>query len=815
VDNSELEVLTNQAIHDRYAVDGVVVNREMRIMLFRGHTGSYLDPAPGNPSFNLLRMVREELAFKLESMVSRAIEQNVPIRASGIRIERSGDSREIEIEVVPLRSQRYSESYYFVLFTDVSQPVQRGLQSEESAAGHETDVDQRTVRLQRELARARAHLRRMAEEHEGNVEELRATNEEVRSTNEELQSTNEELATAKEELQSANEELTTINEELQTKNADLGSLNNDLKNLFVAVNLPIVIVDNEYRLRRFTPAAENFLNLLSSDIGRVVTNLRGTLEIPNLKELLRRAIEELNVSVFEIEAANNRWSSVTIRPYRTTDHRIDGAVIAFNDIDSLKRSLDEAQDARDYAEGIVETIWEPLIVLDKELRVQRAAPRFYQTFQVTPEDTEGRLLFDVGSRQWDIPQLRSQLEEVVARNSSFQNFEVQRMFPNIGYRSMRLNARRIRQKRANMETVLLAIEDVTERQEAAEIRYRRLFETAKDGILVLNADDGQILDVNPFFVDLCKCTRDELMGKQIWETGLFDLTPEMRDLLSESQQRETVRYDGIRLNARDGKRIETEMICNRYAVAGERIIQCNIRDITDRSRAEADLRRSNEDLQQFAYAASHDLQEPLRMVGSYAQLLEKKYESLVDQEGRDFLQYITTGVERMSHLIKDLLVYSQTSTRDTRPEAVNAETVLAWTVMNLQMAISDSNAIITNDPLPTVSIDQMHFIQVFQNLIGNSLKYRKPNEIPRIHISAEHQGTEWVFTFRDNGLGFDTRYSKHIFGVFKRLHGRQYPGTGIGLSICKKIIERHGGRMWVESSPGDGATFYFTVPEVK
>jgi two-component system CheB/CheR fusion protein len=497
-------------------------------------------------------MVREELAFKLESMVSRAIEQNIPIRASGIRIERSGDSREIEIEVVPLRSQRYSESYYFVLFTDVSQPVQRGLQSEESAAGHETDVDQRTVRLQRELARARAHLRRMAEEHEGNVEELRATNEEVRSTNEELQSTNEELATAKEELQSANEELTTINEELQTKNADLGSLNNDLKNLFIAVNLPIVIVDNEYRLRRFTPAAENFLNLLSSDIGRVVTNLRGTLEIPNLKELLRKAIEELNVTVFEIEAANNRWYSVTIRPYRTTDHRIDGAVIAFSDIDSLKRSLDEAQDARDYAEGIVETIWEPLLVLDNQLRVQRAAPRFYQTFQVTQEETEGRLLFDLGSRQWDIPQLRSQLEEVVAHNSSFQNFEVKRNFPQIGYRTMRLNARRIRQKRTNMETILLAIEDVTERQEAAEIRYRRLFETAKDGILVLNADDGQILDVNPCFVELCKCSRDEVIGKQIWETGLFDLTPELRDLLSESQQRETVRYDGIRLNARDG-----------------------------------------------------------------------------------------------------------------------------------------------------------------------------------------------------------------------------------------------------------------------
>ncbi|MGH9583612.1 MAG: ATP-binding protein, partial [Bryobacteraceae bacterium] len=619
-----------------------------------------------------------------------------------------------------------------------------------------------------------------------------------------------------EELQSVNEELTTINEELQNKNADLGSVNDDLRNLFSAANLPIVMVGNDLRIRRFTPAAESLLNMISADIGRLVTDLRGAIEVPHLMDMLRQAIDNLAVTQEEIQAANQRWYSVFCRPYRTTDNRIDGAVITFVDIDSLKRSLEDAQRAREYAEAIIDTIWEPLIILDKDLRVQRAAPGFYRTFQVLPAETQGVVFYDLGNGQWNIPRLRFLLENILPRNASFQNFEVEHSFPQIGQRKMLLNARRIRQDRDGGELILLAIDDVTERQQAAEIRYRRLFETAADGIMVLEARSLEIVDVNPHFLELCICPRADVIGKKLWETGLFEVAEQLREFMAELRGKEVVRLEDVPLLARDGKRLEAEIVATRYVVAGgEQVIQCNVRDITVRKRAEDDLRRSNEDLQQFAYAASHDLQEPLRTVRSYAQLVARRYESALDEDGRKFLGYLQSGAERMSDLIRDLLAYSQVNILDTRPERVNAETVLAATVMNLQMAIAESDAIVTNDSLPTVRIDGLQFLQLFQNLVGNALKYRKPDEPPHIHVSAERDRVEWVFSVRDNGIGFDPGSVEKVFGVFKRLHGREYPGTGIGLSICKKIVERNGGRIWAKSSPGEGSAFYFTIPDVK
>jgi two-component system CheB/CheR fusion protein len=818
---ADLETLVNQAIRDKYAVGGVVIKHDMQIVAFQGHTAFYLDPAPGTASLNLVRIVREELAFKVQALVFSAIDQNSPVRESGIRVGEGKDSRLVNLEVIPIGSQQSAAGpHLLVLFEEVPDGGAPPSLADSPAAVPQQSidfkaVDERIEALERELTEARAHLRSMAEEHEANVEELRASNEEVRSTNEELQSTNEELGTTKEELQSVNEELTTINEELRTKNADLGSTNDDLKNLFTAANLPIIMVSNDLRIRRFTPAAESLLHVIPADIGRLVTDLRGTLEVPRLLDMLHKAIDDLAVTNVEIQAANQRWYSVFCRPYRTTDNHIEGAVITFVDINSLKLSLADAEHAREYAEAIVDTIWEPLIILDKDLRVYRAAPGFYRTFQVSVEETEGALIYELGNGQWNVPRLRLLLENVLPRNSSFQNFQVEQSFPHIGRRNMQLNARRIRRDRDGGDLILLAIEDVTERQQAAEIRYRRLFETAADGIVVLEAPRLEILDVNPHFLELCMCSRSDVVGKKLWDAGLFEVTERLRQIIVELQTKEVVRFDDIQLVARDGKHLDTEMVAARYSVAGEEVIQCNVRDITERKQAENDLRRSNEDLQQFAYAASHDLQEPLRTVRSLAGLIVSKYEPVLGEEGRKSLAYLQAGAERMSDLIKDLLAYSQVNMLDVRPELVNAETVLATTVMNLQMAIAESGAIVTNDHLPTVRIDQMQFIQLLQNLIGNALKYRNPDEPPHIHISAHHQRPNWVFSVRDNGIGFDSRQADKVFGVFKRLHGKEYPGTGIGLSICKKIVERNGGRIWAKSSPGSGSTFYFTIPDSK
>jgi PAS domain S-box-containing protein len=242
-------------------------------------------------------------------------------------------------------------------------------------------------------------------------------------------------------------------------------------------------------------------------------------------------------------------------------------------------------------------------------------------------------------------------------------------------------------------------------------------------------------------------------------------------------------------------------------------------DITARKLAEdellrlnEDLLRSNKELEQFAYVASHDLQEPLRMVSSFTQLLASRYQGRLDQDADDFIHYAVDGATRMQQLIQDLLTYSRITTRGNPFLSLDLHEALGEAVANLHTAIVESTAVVTNGELPTVNADRTQLVQVFQNLVGNALKFRKPGEPPRVHISAERVGHEWIISVQDNGIGIDPQYFKRLFVIFQRLHGKQeYPGTGIGLALCQRIVARHGGRIWVESAPGEGATFRFTM----
>ncbi len=225
------------------------------------------------------------------------------------------------------------------------------------------------------------------------------------------------------------------------------------------------------------------------------------------------------------------------------------------------------------------------------------------------------------------------------------------------------------------------------------------------------------------------------------------------------------------------------------------------------------LRQSNDDLNQFAYAASHDLQEPLRMVALYTQMLQRKYEKyLDDEEAARYISFILNGTQRMEMLLKDLLAYSQAgSPGEELPCSVNCETVIQRVLLNLQAAIEQNQASVTWEALPVIEAHEIRMIQLFQNLVGNGIKYRR-RETPRIRVSAEQLRDEWLFAVEDNGIGIRPEYAQQIFGIFKRLHGQTYPGTGIGLAICQRIVERYGGRIWAESTPGQGSRFCFTLP---
>ncbi len=239
-------------------------------------------------------------------------------------------------------------------------------------------------------------------------------------------------------------------------------------------------------------------------------------------------------------------------------------------------------------------------------------------------------------------------------------------------------------------------------------------------------------------------------------------------------------------------------------------------EIAERRRIEQELRRANLDLEQFSHAASHELQEPLRTVTSYVALLMRKLPTPLDPELEPVVRHVVDATRRMSALIKDLLAYAQLGVDSYLAQTpVSAADALNEARYNLEMKIAETHAVITSDMLPPIHADFSQLIRLLQNLIGNSLKYRKPGVAPEIHIGAESRGNEWVFSVRDNGIGINPRYTDQIFGVFKRLHGAEYPGNGIGLAICKRIVERHHGAIWATSQEGEGATFSFTIPKDK
>jgi PAS domain S-box-containing protein len=318
--------------------------------------------------------------------------------------------------------------------------------------------------------------------------------------------------------------------------------------------------------------------------------------------------------------------------------------------------------------------------------------------------------------------------------------------------------------------------------------------------------------------------RDELVGQKVKniipegfaERLIADGTRSAAEALA--QQIGT----GIELNGRrrDGTEFPIEIMLSPLESAEGVLVTAAIRNITERKKSEehlvktvGELKRSNEELQQFAYVSSHDLQEPLRMVASYTQLLAKRYKGRLDSDADEFIAFAVDGCNRMQGLIQDLLAYSRAGTNGKVFCEVSAEDALQQALTNLRITIEQSGAFVSHDSLPVIKTDETQLTQVFQNLVGNAIKYRSA-EAPRVHVSATNNGgNEWIFSLRDNGLGIAPQYFEKIFVLFQRLHGRnEFEGTGIGLAICKKVLERLGGRIWVESQPEKGSTFYFALP---
>lgn len=468
----------------QFAPPGVLINADLHVMQFRGPTGTYLEPPPGKASFDILKMAREGLMLPLRSVINQARKTNKTARKENVRFMHDGKTRAVDLEVIPLKNLR--EHCFLILFEEPKKTRRADKIKPAAPPVSKKQERSRIADLETEIAETREYLQSLQEQHEAAIEELQAANEEVQSANEELQSVNEELETSKEELESANEELTTVNEEMQNRNLELNRLINDLGNLQASTRLAIMLLGRDLTIRRFSPQAQKQFDLLATDIGRPIGHIRhGLVRAPSLppngqnggsdedlpvdlESTFAGVIADVQEQECEVRDRAGRWFLMRVRPYMTLDNKVDGAVLVLVDIDALKRGEQAIAEARDYAESIVATLREPLLVLDKNLRIESANRAFFRAFRVEPRETLGKFIYDLGNRQWDIPRLRELLGEILHGNTTIEDFPVEHHFEPLGRRIMLLNACRVADTRRKSDRILVAIEDITERSEAEQ-----------------------------------------------------------------------------------------------------------------------------------------------------------------------------------------------------------------------------------------------------------------------------------------------------------------------------------------------------------
>jgi two-component system CheB/CheR fusion protein len=818
VPQDEIVKEADRMVLSRYAPPGVLVDRNFEAVQFRGDTNAFLRPAPGKASLNLLKMLREGLAMEVRSALEHAKRTHRAAVRKNIAIYQGRGMREVDVEVIPL-GPAHQYPYFLVNFRDSTpRPPKPG-----RALAREGDSPQ-VAQLKRELTRTREYLQSLVEDREAANEQLRTASEGILSNNEELQTINEELETSKEEMQSANEELLTLNEELANRNAQLTKLNDDLSNLFTNIHAGIVMVDGDLRLRRFTPVAGRLLNLLPADIGRPITDLNPGIEVEDLGGLIHGVMDSMMPLEREVADRQGRWHSMSIRPYRSSDNRIEGAVLSLVDIDAIKRSLDEVRRARDFSQTVIDAVLEPLIVLDQDLQITMANPAAERVLHVPAEAAQGRYIEELAGIAGLAELLRSMPPE------GFRDREIDA--PDNG--TFLATARPVRPGGSD-GTILLFLNDITERKRAeeqvklSETLYRELFEqsfnSTTEGILLLDANTGEITGINPFLAELLGVQAEQVTGKRLWDVRPLRAIADSEEKFFE--RRANLRFEELAIETGENRTVPATIAASLYQAGRRNIVQLNFRDMSARRMLEEQLRQAQkmEAVGRLAGGVAHDFNNLLTVITGNTEILMEQIDPgdpLLEQA-----EEIAKAANRAAALTRRLLTFSRHDVVRAHPLDLNA--VVESMREMLDRLVGERIAMDWQpaQDLRTITADESQLGQVILNLVinareampnGGSMKIRTANveldeEFTRNRIGVT-PGPYVMLEIADTGVGITDEVKQHIFEPFftTKPVGK---GTGLGLATVYAVAKQSGGDVIVESEPGKGTTMrvYFPAAE--
>jgi PAS domain S-box-containing protein len=796
----DLQREADRAVLTAIAPPGVVVTDDLAVVQFRGQTGPYLEPSPGVATLDLLRLARTDLRAPLRQAIDEARAGNRVVRA---KCNGAGAGGVVELEIVPF-SQSPAQNFFVVMFRELPRAA-----ADVSASTDVTAASSNEGALAEELASTRRYLESVIEQAEASNEELKAANEEIVSSNEELRSMNEELQTAKEELQATNEELRTVNAEMNERNNEASRLNDDLLNVLSSVEIPIVLLGRDARVRRFTPAAAGLFHLVASDVGRPFGDLRSSLTAPELPRMITDVLEQPTPTRKTVQDEQGRWFELLVRPYLTTDRRIDGVVVTAVDVDAVKRGTELLAESKAYAEGIVDTIRESLIVLEPDRRVRSANLSFFHAFSLLPDETVGRRLGELARGVLDAPELRTILDRI-ERGDRVDALPMDLVVAGIR-RSFVVSGCRIERT----PLTLLALQDVTERrrmEEAlhkSEIRFRDVLTNASEAVL-MSAVDGRIVFANAAASQMFGYPEDELVGlvvEALVPERLRDTHPALRARYLESPASRRMRPDReVSGRKKDGTEFPIEVVLSTVAADGAPLAVAFISDISARRESERAIGLYQTRLQAMAFDAAVaeeaerrqiavELHDRIGQALALAQIRLTSARATMPEPARHEVEQAVELLEQCNVDVRSLMF-------DLSPPVLydlGLKEALSWLAEDIERRFGLRVELISDEPAqPLDDTAAALLFRGVRELLMNVVKHAKA---PTAKVSLVQEGDHVAVEVADRGIGFDPA---DVASDAK--------GGGFGLFSVREQIVRLGGAFEVQSSPGAGTRIRLRIP---